>query len=91
MQLAPRTVHAPYPSPLPNPETGIVPWEDMLNLNALRDAITRLGPKVIVVEVGVQFRMRYLLPVQGEIRYHGKTALETLYDPLRSVQGLTRT
>lgn len=45
MQLAPRTPHAPYPAPLPNPETGIVPWEDMLNLNALRDAITRMMQK----------------------------------------------
>lgn len=45
LQLAPRTPHAPYPTPLPNPETGIVPWEDMLNLNALRDAITRMMQK----------------------------------------------
>ena len=51
----------------------------------------RLRSQIVVVEKGIQLRMRYFLPVQAEIGYHGKTALETLYDPLRSVQGLTRT
>lgn len=45
LKFAPRYPTNPYPRPPSNPETGIVPWEDMLNVNALRDAITRMMQK----------------------------------------------
>ena len=45
LKFAPRYPTRPYPNPPSNPETGIVPWEDMLNVNALRDAITRMMQK----------------------------------------------
>ena len=45
LKFAPRYPTNPYPRPPSNPETGIVPWEDMLNINALRDAITRMMQK----------------------------------------------
>ena len=51
----------------------------------------RLRVKVVVVEIRVQLWMRYLLPIQAEIRDHRKTALESLYDPFRRVKALSRT
>lgn len=48
MQVSNRRVFDPInpPSyPPPDDETGIVPWEDVLNITALRDALTRLMNK----------------------------------------------